>query len=399
MGLLSFLSKKLNKKQTEIKSNIAPLTLFSPVFSNDYDTAHNDIFASCIQAHGRHGSKFNPVVYLKDSKATNKQYLTDLLCVRPNALMNAATFWEKVTTNYFETNNAFIYVETDPDDLKRPIKALYVLDGELNQMELRRADNDEIYLKFVLDGRIVIVSINQIIHIARNVGEFYGKANKAIEQVLKVISTNYQGIEQAIKTSAFLRFIVQSTTVLPDAVLQEKAEKFAKAYLGSTATGVAYVDAASNIVQVNSHAKYANAEEMQVFEDKIYNYLGINKKILQGTYNEEQGEWTAYYESSLEPLVIKIEQELSYKLLTTDERRRGYSINVEVDKLQHASLKTRVLIAGVIQKLPTYIPNVVNKLLYLPTSPHGEDEYATLNYTPSDKQAEYQGVKSEDDEK
>jgi HK97 family phage portal protein len=390
MGLLNYLVKKFRRRQP-VKSSLMPLNMFAPQFNTDPNPMNNDLFVSCIQAHASHGAKISPVVYFKEAKATNKQYLTDLLSDRPNTIMSAPVFWEKVTSNYYEVNNVFIYIDIDETDLKTPIKGLYVIDPELNQIELKRTESNELYIKFILDGLQHVVPLEQIIHIARNAGDFFGRSNKAIERVLKVISTNYDGIEQAIKTSAFLRFIVQITTPMTEEILEEKAKQFASQYLGQNATGIAYIDAASNIIRVDSQARYANADDMQMFERKIYNYLRINEKILQGTYNEEVGEWTAYYESAIEPLVLKIEKELTYKLLTSDERKRGYKINVDVDKLQHASLKTRVAIAGVIQKLPTYVPNVVNKLLYLPTSPHGDEEFSTLNYVKADQQSEYQG--------
>ena len=391
--IINFLLGK-NKVQKTEKPKLSSVDFFTPFFSGMANPRLNDTFMSCCQAHARHGAKFTPVVYLGDKPSENKKYITELLTLRPNPIMNAPTFWEKVTENYFEVNNVFLFLDFDWSDFRAPLKGIYPLDPDGNQLEVRRGDDNALYIRFSMDGQQYIAPLSQIGHIARNVntGEFFGHNNKAIEQVLKVISTNYEGIEQAIKTSAFLRFIVQTTTPMHDDVLKKKAKDFADQYLGKDATGVAYVDAASSIIQVNSQAKYANAAEMDRFEDKIFSYLGTNKKILQASYNDDAGEWTAYYESSLEPLVMKIEAELTYKLFSDTERAHGNKIKIDANKLQNASLKTRATIAAIIQKLPVYKPNTINELLFLPKTEHGEVEYSTLNYVKASEQSQYQGT-------
>ncbi len=384
----------LGKKKQKAETSAKLLDMFAPFFSGQCSPALNDTFMSCCQAHARHGAKFTPTVYLNDEPSINKKYITNLLSLRPNPLMNAPTFWEKVTENYFEVNNVFLYLDFDWSDFKAPLKGIYPIDPDGNQMEVRKGEDKELYVRFTMDGQCYIVPMSQIAHFARNVnaGELFGHNNKAIEQVLRVIQTNYEGIEQAIKTSAFLRFIVQTTTPMTDKVLEEKTRYFAEQYLGKKATGVAYIDSANSIIQVNSQAKYANADEVKLFEEKIYKYLGINEKILLATFNED--EWAAYYESSLEPLVMKIETELTYKIFSEVERAHGNRVRIDPNRLQTASMKTRVTIAAIIQKLPVYVPNTINDLLFVPRTEHGNEEYSTLNYVKADEQSQYQGTGS-----
>lgn len=375
---------KEKAKQSTLKS----IDVFTPFFSGQVDPKLNDTFMACCQAHARHGAKFAPTALRNGERDKITDSISTLLTLRPNPIMNAPTFWEKITENYFETNNVFLYLDFDYKNIYEPLRAIYPLDPDGNQVEVRKGDDGNIYIRFMMSGKIYFVNIDQIVHIARNVnsGEFFGYGNKAIEQTLKVIQTNYEGIEQAIKSSAFLRFIVQTTTMMNDDVLEQKAARFSKTYLSKNSMGVAYIDGATNIIQANSQGKYANADEMNFFEKKIYSYFGINEKILQATFNED--EWAAYYESSLEPLALKIETELTYKIFTKEERAKGYKIVVHTDRLQTASLKTRASIAAIIQKLPVYKPNTINELLFLPKTEHGEKEYIFLNYENVSKETE-----------
>jgi hypothetical protein len=238
--------------------------------------------------------------------------------------------------------------------------------------------------------------MENIVHIARNTGpNILGEKNLAIKKVLDIISTNYEGIEQAIKTSAFIRFIVQSTTLLNKEVRESRAKEFAEAYLSKTSSGVVYLDSAQNIVPVVPNNKYANEGEMKLFENKIYNYMGISEDILKAKFKED--DWNAYYDSSIEPFANKIGQELTYKIFTSKEISFGNRIAIVFDKLDTASLKTKIAVAQVVQKLPTYRPNDVNRLLGMPVTENGEKEFSTLNYVDANKQNEYQGVKGQEE--
>lgn len=395
MGIISSIiaSLKGNKDLKKGTSKTSFEDLFMPVFSPDYDAALNDVYVSCANAHARHASKFTPLVYRNGSRSEDptKQYLNRLLSLRPNPLMSAAQFWERVANLYYLESNVFIFLEWDYSNYKEPLKALWILDIEENAIEIKTDDKGGVYLSFSLNGETYYTGMENIVHIARNAGpNILGERNKAIKKVLDIISTNYEGIEQAIKSSAFIRFIVQSSTLLNEDVRKDRAKAFAEAYLGKGSSGVVYLDAATDIKQVVPNNKYANEGEMKLFENKIYNYMGISEKILKADFKED--EWNAYYDSSIEPFANKIAQELTYKIFTSKELAFGNRIVIEFDKLDTASLKTKIAVAQVIQKLPTYRPNDINRLLGMPVTENGEKEFSTLNYVDAYKQNEYQGV-------
>lgn len=395
MGIISNIiaSLKGNKDLKKGTPKTSFEDLFMPVFSQDYDAALNDVYVSCANAHARHASKFTPLVYRNGSRSEDptKQYLNRLLSLRPNPLMSAAQFWERVANLYYLESNVFIFLEWDYSNYKEPLKALWILDIEENAIEIKTDDKGGVYLSFSLNGETYYTGMENIVHIARNAGpNILGERNKAIKKVLDIISTNYEGIEQAIKSSAFIRFIVQSSTLLNEDVRKDRAKAFAEAYLGKGSSGVVYLDAATDIKQVVPNNKYANEGEMKLFENKIYNYMGISEKILKADFKED--EWNAYYDSSIEPFANKIAQELTYKIFTSKELAFGNRIVIEFDKLDTASLKTKIAVAQVIQKLPTYRPNDINRLLGMPVTENGEKEFSTLNYVDAYKQNQYQGV-------
>lgn len=385
------------KKKGLKKSELNTLDLFVPVFSGKYDPELNSTYVSICNAHARHLSKIKPKAYLKDEPAKSKEYITRLLTLQPNPIMTASKMWEMVARDYFMTNTAILFLEWDYENYKEPLKAIWPLDPDKNSLDVAVGPQEKVFISFRLEGEKFITDMDNVILLTRNnkPGDLFGRSSKAVDNVLKVLQTNYEGVEQAIKTSAFIRFLVQSTTPLTEEVKKEKAKYFAETYLGKDSSGVAYIDGAQQVTQVDSKGKYVNADEMREFKNEIYEYLGANEKILQVNYNEN--EWQSYYESVLEPFIIQLEDELTVKIFTQGEISAGNRIRIHDNRLNTASMKTRTQIAAMYMKLPVIIPNVVADLLYLPRSEHGDKEYSTLNYVETEKQNLYQGVVEDTD--
>lgn len=379
MGFLSDLFIK--KKQVNTSKLV---NFFTPYFGSVNSPELNETFVSAVNTHALHFSKIRPGVYLNGNET--KKAMSRLLSQKPNPLMEAGAFWEKVCKLYWTEYNVFLYADWSVAGLR----ALWILDP--NSIEISQDKNTgELYFKFFLNDKIMIESFENIIHIARDVDretEIFGKRDSAINTVLNVINTNYTGIANAIKTSQFLRFVINSTTVLNDTKRQELATKFAETYLSTDGTGIAYLDATSTLTQVNNQAKYANKEEMAFFEDKIYNWLHISPKIIKGEFSEN--EWQAYYETSIEPLLRKLTNELNFKLLTQREYDVGNKIIVQANDLQVISTATRISLIEKTKEIGLFTVNEGRQLFGLPPIENGDNRLVSLNYINSSIADQYQ---------
>lgn len=389
MGIFSTLFGK--KKDLNMTSGTQLLNIFTPYFARETNPKLNDTFMSCVNTHATHLSKIKPKVYLKDKE--DKKWLTYILSVSPNPVMEAGAFWEKVARNYYTENNAFIYLDWDLTRPKEPLRSLWVLDPLGIEVSIK---GEDILLKFNIQEKTVVTSIENIIHVARNVdaSEIFGEKSRAINKVFSVIATNFQGIENAIKSSAFIRFLVQSPTPLTDEVKKEKAKYFAETYLGKDSSGVAYVDSAQQVVKVDSQAKYANADEMKVFEEKIRHYMNMNTAILSADFTEVQ--WQAYSETNIEPFCNKLMNELTRKIFTEREIGFGNRIVVASHNLEVVSLTTKNNLILATKELGLFTINEYRHLINLGPIEGGDKRLTSLNYVNADKQDDYQGV--DDDE-
>jgi len=392
MGLFT---KIFSKKKT-LKQNKAKLiNLFTPYFSNKIDPKLNDTFMSAINTHAKHLSKIKPMVFLKDKPA--RPDITKILSLKPNSVMEAGAFWEKVGRNYYLENNVFIYIDWDLSKPKEPLKGLWILDPD-NIDVIYNEQSGDVFLEFQLQGKNIVAPLNDIIHIARNVDttEIFGKRDNAINSVLKVINTNYEGIEQAIKNSAFLRFVLASTSPMNEQVRKKRAESFAENYLAKDGTGVAYIDATETLTQIKDEAKYANANEMEHFENKILNYLNISESILKADFNENQ--WQAYYETNIESFVNKLLNELNFKLFTSREYGEGNRVVISSDTLHVISTQTKINLLEKTKEIGLFTINEYRKLFNMVPIEGGEKRLVSLNYINADNADDYQLGKKEDKE-
>jgi len=392
-----------SKKNKEIKVTTSKLVnLFAPYFSSVVDPKLNETFMSAVDTHALHISKIKPSVFLNNVKS--KLYMNRILTLKPNPVMEAGAFWEKVARLYWTEWNVFIYIDWDLSRPSEPLRSLWILDTTNVETSVNKQTN-EFYLKFQLNDKTIITSLDNVIHIARQVGtsEIFGEKSSAINTVLSVINTNYTGIENAIKTSAFLRFVINSTTSMTAAKRKTKAAEFAEAYLGPTATGVAYMDASSNLVQIKSEARYSNAEEMKFFENKIYNYLHISENIIKGDFSENQ--WQSYYETAIEPFANKLCNELNYKLFTTREYDVGNRIKIATDELQVMSITSKINLIDKTKEIGLYTINEFRELFNLNPVPGGDERIVSLNYISASMADDYQknkvkgGIKTNEEEK
>lgn len=400
MGLFGNIFNKLKGKKPENggtpTSKIQALNVFSPNFSNEAKAEFNATFVAAVNAHANFISKIKPVVYLKDAPAENRAGLNKIISLKPNPLMNAAQFYKAIAKSYFQDNLVLIWPEFEINKLtgRRELKNLWPLD--IDSVTTAVSNDGRTVLEFTVGGKKYYEFIENLIVLQReyDISQLFKGKNEALKFTLKSIQTAYEGIEQAIKMSQYIRFIIRSTTLLNEEALKARQKEFAERLLGQD--GVLYVSGSEDIKEVNSNGKWLPSAELAELKNDVYEYLGITRAIVQGDYSEDK--WQAYYERSIEPLTVELGQEFTLKLFSEDEINRGNNIRVITNPLQTASLQTRIKIAEAYEKLPMVVPNVICQLLYLPEQEGGDKPQASLSWVQSDKKNEYQGVGKDDNE-
>lgn len=118
-----------------------------------------------------------------------------------------------------------------------------------------------------------------------------------------------------------LPFVVKSDTRRDQA---EKRRKDIEMQLAGSKYGIAYTDATEKITQLNRPVENNLMKQIEFLTSTLYGQLGLTEEVLKGTADEKT--MLNYYNSTVEPILSAITDELKRKFLTKKARTTGQSI-------------------------------------------------------------------------
>lgn len=124
-----------------------------------------------------------------------------------------------------------------------------------------------------------------------------------------------------------LDIIVQLPYTIKTEARREQAERRRKDIenqLTSSKYGIAYMDAAEHITQLNRPAENSLLSQIEYLTNMVYAQLGINSSILDGTANEET--MLNYYSRIVDPIMAALTTAMKIAFLTKTARTQGQSI-------------------------------------------------------------------------
>lgn len=388
MSIFSRMFKSKQPQQTvpAVLTGAAPY--FTPFSGNAYES---DIFRAAVDAIARHGAKLHGshIIRTADGRQPGDDALNYLLGTRPNPFMSTYDFQYKTLTHLYICNDAFSYIQRD---VTGSAAALYPLD--ITGMQFVTDPTDALFCKFFFqNGNQYILPYSDIIHLRRhfNKNDLLGDTNTAILPALQLAQTQSDGIAAGIKQGASLRGLLKYNQILAPDKLKEEKDKFIADYMSiSNNGGIAALDSKADYVPLQSEPYMINATQLSAVQKKIFEYLGISEKIVDGSYDEATG--TAFYESVIEPLAAQMGQEYTAKIFTPIEQQAGSKIIFEGDSMDYASYQTRV--ATLQASVPFGLFSVDEAREILNMRPIGGDEGAkrlqTLNVVDATKANNYQ---------
>ncbi|MBR3734824.1 MAG: phage portal protein [Lachnospiraceae bacterium] len=351
MGLFNF-GNKASKKETERTVYKMIVDRGNGFYSWNGKLYQSDIVRACIKprtkAIGKCVAKHIRTTEVKTEDGTQKKVeINPLINIRflleePNGYMTGQMLQEKVANQLSLNGNAFIYIMRDTNGL--PV-GLYPVPA--STVEAKYDENGELWLKFYYDnGKNDLIRYTDIIHIRDDYysNDLFGDCpQEALSSVMDCVNLSDQGMKNAIKNSAVVRWILKFTQALRPEDMKEATKQFADDYLGidkEGSIGVAATDSKADAVQVTPHDYVPNAAQTDRQVNRIYAYFNVNEKIVHSTYTED--EWISYYEQAVEPIAAQMAREYTRKLFSRLERSRGNAIVFESSALTFASMKTKL---------------------------------------------------------
>lgn len=322
-------------------------------FCFDGKLYESDIVRACIRPKVRAIGKLVGKHIRDDPKAGGLKVNPDanirFLLSEPNPYMTGQQMQEKVANQLCLNNNAFILVVRDENG-----KPMQLYPVPCVSVEAKYNDSGELFLKFLYgNGKTGIFRYSDIIHLRQdyNDNDIFGTSPlPVLTPLMNLIGTMDQGIVNAIRNSNAIRWLIAFRQSMRDEDIKKYVQNFVDNYLAveSTTFGAAGIDSKADIQRIEPKDYVPNALQTEKVVDRLYSYWGTNKKIVQSSYTED--EWTAYYESEIEPVVVQMYQTYTVALFSRKERGYGNRIVFEANNLQCASLTTKLAFQAMVDR-------------------------------------------------
>ena len=335
MGFFDFLKKKPPKNTTFMDM----LNGFTPIFSQfGQDIYASDVVQQAINCIVSEIKKLKPmhvrgngsdVMPVKSSIQTVLEY--------PNDIMTTSELLEKITWQLFFNYNAFIiptyYVWKDEKgNERRYYTSFYPLAP--TQVDFIQDASNQIYIKMRFSNNYeTTLKYSDVIHIRYrySVNELMGgnelgqPDNDALLKTLELNNDLLNGVSNAMKSSFAINGIVKYNTLMDDGKT-EVALKELEQKLRNSESGFLPLDLKSEFTPLQHDVKLVDADTLKFIDEKILRQFGVPLCILTGDYTKEQYE--AFYQKTLEPIIISISQAFTKTLFTDRERSYGNKVQL-----------------------------------------------------------------------
>ena len=139
--------------------------------------------------------------------------------------------------------------------------------------------------------------------------------------------------------SSYVTYAVNAVVKIPTVMGKEKSENAIKELnekLKNSESGLAAIDMKAEYIPIKKEVKLVDKDTLEFIDQKILRTFGVPLPILIGDYTKAQYE--AFYQKTIEPLIISLSQVLTDKLLSDGERSHGNLIKLYPKELIFMSM-------------------------------------------------------------
>ena len=319
----------------------------------------------------------------------------------PNPLMTTSEFLEKTVWMLLLNYNAFIipvyrtWIDEKTGVERRYYEALYPI--KPTQVDFIEDASGRLFVTFWFwNGEKTTIPYDDVIHwrINYSVNQYMGgndmgqPDHQALLGTLELNDKLLKGIAKAMNASYAVNGIVKYNTLMDDGTIKA-ALKELEWKLRNSESGFLPLDLKAEFPPLERKTEIVDEPTLKFVDEKILRNFGVPLDILTGDFTKEQYE--AFYQKTLEPLIISFSQSITKKVFTSREKAFGNKIELYPKELIFMTI-TQTL--EMIEKLsPTggLFENEKRVALGLRPLPELEGKrYMSLNWINADNADQYQ---------
>jgi len=399
LSILDRFRSKQQKKYHYINMMNGSTPIFSQ-FGNDIYAS--DIVQGCIRCIATAIGKCSPRHIKTDEQGmqkTVKGSINRLLHFQPNPFMTTTDFLEKIVYLREMYKNAFIYTTFKEIPIKEEyVKREYTGFYPLQPIQTTFLENEKgtLFIEFLFaNGESYIFPYKDIIHWRKDFGanEFMGgdstgtAANNAILKLLKTDHTVIESMDNAVRSTTGVRGIVKMVGLFDEEKQKQQRIAFEQK-LNAGQSGFLTMDAKSDFIPIQLNPKVLDKDTMEFVEQRILNQYGISMAIYNGDFTEEQ--YQAFYEKTLENMIISLGRCFSATLFTENELEFGNEIIFYNQGLVYTSMANKIAAVDILSSRGTFTDNQILSVFGYPPFEGGNKRKQSLNYINAELADSYQ---------
>ena len=334
-----FRPKEAKKAISEGVSIFRELSGYRPVFSDwKGEIYESELVRAAIDSRARHISKLSV-----EMRGTALPSLQNKMKQGPNQWQSWSQFLYRLSTILDIHNTAFVVPVFDASMV---ITGYYpVLPRQCEIIEYK----GEAWVRYKFaDGSVAAVELKKcaILNKFQYKNDFFGEPNTSLDDTMKLIDIQNQGIEEAVKNSASYRFLAQVNNFTKADDLKNERVRFSQENLTKEAEAgglLLFPNTYQNIQQIKSTPYTVDADQMKLIDDNVDKYFGVNDKIMK---NEAKGdELDAFFNGAIEPFAIQFSETMTRAIFSERERSQGSYLIANANRLQYMTTSEKVEMA------------------------------------------------------
>ena len=372
-------AKKSQEALDKAYTMFRTLTAYQPIFTNWGGAIYeSEIVRAAIDARARHISKLKVELI-----GTANPSLQSKLRQGPNQWQTWSQFFYRTSTILDINNNCFIVPVFDD---RMIITGVFpVLPANCTLMEYE----GELWLRYQFSsGQIGAVEFSKCAVLTKHQyrSDFFGDNNRALDETMKLIHIQNQGIEEAVKNTSTFRFMAQLANFAKPEDLARERLRFTKENLSTESESGGFLlfpNTYKDIKQIDVKPYTVDPDQMKQIRENVYNYFGVNEDVLQ---NKAFGDsWSAFYEGAIEPFAIQFSEAMSKALFSERERAQGTHLMATANRLQYMTNSDKLNVTAQLLDRGLFSLNEAREIWNLPPVENGDQRVIRGEYYSADE--------------
>jgi HK97 family phage portal protein len=335
---------------------------------------------------------------------SDKEDVYYILKLRPNPYMTSSVFWSTVEMNRNHYGNAYVWCRYDGPVLQdmwiMPSKHVVIVVDDQGILGKKNA----IWYRYndPYDGKLYVFGNDEVLHFKTS-ATFDGITGMSVRDILK------NTVDGALESQKFMnnlyktgltgKAVLEYTGDLDPSARDRLVKGFEQFANGSKNAGkIIPVPLGMKLVPLD-----IKLTDSQFFELKKYTALqiaaafGIKPNQIndyeKSSYASAEAQNLAFYVDTLLYILKQYEEEITYKILSTQMINQGYFFKFNVNVILRADIKTQIESLATAVQNAILKPNEARDYIDMPADDYGDVLMANGNYIPLSMLGANYGVK------